>query len=110
MRSKYNAIQAYACDGTKCASKKEARRYNRLLAAQQAGEITDLRFQVPFELIPAQRAPSGKAYRKTVYIADFVYTQNGQTVIEDAKGKKTEVYKLKKKLLLHRYGIEIKET
>ena len=109
-KNKYHAVKAYACDGTLCDSKKEARRLNRLLAMQAAGEIADLRMQVPFELIPFQRAPSGAGFRKCVYIADFVYMQDGRQIVEDAKGEKTDVYKIKKKLMLYKYGIEIKES
>ena len=48
--------------------------------------------------------------RPCYYIADFVYTENGATVVEDTKGVKTDAYKIKKKLLLERYGIKIRES
>lgn len=77
---------------------------------QKSGEISELREQVPFELIPKQYDDNGKVCEHACkYIADFVYTQNGETVVEDTKGLKTEVYKIKRKLMLFRYGIRIKE-
>ena len=91
-------------------SHKEAQRYSELLLLFRAGVITDLRLQVPFELIPAQRI-NGKIVEKSCkYIADFVYTENGNIVVEDTKGFRTKEYKIKKKLLLYVHGIQIKEV
>ena len=71
-------------------SKKEAQRYSELLLLERAGVITDLRLQVPYELIPAQRI-NGKIVEKSCkYIADFVYTENGNIVVEDTKGFRTK--------------------
>ena len=107
-------------------SKKEYKRFCELSLLERAGEITNLQRQVPYLLIPEQRAPSTEVYKKgsragqpkpgpvlerrVVYIADFVYQQNGETVVEDTKGIKTKEYIIKRKLLLYRYGIRIKET
>lgn len=94
-------------------SQHEADRWIELTLMEKAGEISDLRRQVPFILIPEIRNKStGKVVsRATKYIADFVYTdRNGKTVVEDAKGMQTEVYRLKKKLMLWRYGIVIREV
>lgn len=89
-------------------SKHEAERYLVLRADEIAGRIKDLKLQVPFELIPPQLY--GK-WRATTYVADFTYTdKNGQFVVEDAKGFRTEVYRIKKKLMLLRHGIIIKEV
>ena len=44
------------------------------------------------------------------YLADFVYKENGKEVVEDTKGFRTEVYKIKKKLMAYIYQIEIKEV
>lgn len=52
----------------------------------------------------------GKTIRPSYYIADFVYTCGGEEVVEDAKGVKTAVYQLKKKLMADRYGILIQEV
>lgn len=93
------------------ASSHEANRAFELHALADKGEITDLHEQFPFELIPEQTDATGKAVRPCFYYADFVYTdKDGHTVVEDAKGFRTDVYKLKKKLMLLRYGITIKEV
>ena len=86
-------------------SRKEGERYLFLRSEQLAGRISDLRCQVPFELIPKQ----GKE-RPVTYVADFVYIRDGKQVVEDTKGFKTDVYKIKRKLMLYIHGIEIQET
>ena len=97
-------------DGIKFASIKEARRYQELKLLLRAGAISDLRLQVPYELIPAQYI-NGKCVERAVkYIADFVYIENGKEVVEDAKGVRTDTYKIKKKLMLYVHGIRLKET
>lgn len=102
-------------------SLKEYRRYCELLLLQRAGAITELRRQVPFELIPAQREPDtvgkrggiirGKVIEKAVkYVADFVYKQDGVIVVEDTKGVKTKDYIIKRKLMLYVHNIKIREV
>ena len=106
-------------------SKREARRYTELKLLQRAGKISNLRLQVEYELIPAQyenyarfSSKTGKRLKdgrrcveKSVkYIADFVYDENGRTVVEDSKGFKTKDYIIKRKLMRHLFGIEIKEV
>ena len=103
-KSKYNAVKT-EIDGIKFDSKHEASRYRELRVLEQAGEITNLRLQVPFELIP--KSKYGMPIR---YVADFVYNENDQLIVEDAKGVKTPIYKLKKRMMAEKYGIEIKET
>jgi hypothetical protein len=44
------------------------------------------------------------------YRADFVYVESGKRIVEDTKGMRTDVYKLKKKMMLAILGIDIKET
>ena len=107
--SKYhNKTATY--DGINFDSIKEARRYQELKLLLRAGVISDLRLQVPYELIPAQYI-NGKCVERAVkYIADFVYIENGKEVVEDAKGVRTEAYKIKRKLMLHVHGIRLKET
>lgn len=104
----YNKKVTY--DGVMFDSIKEARRYQELRLLLRAGAISELRLQVPYELIPAQYI-NGKCVERAVkYIADFVYTENGKEVVEDAKGVRTDTYKIKKKLMLYVYGIRLKET
>lgn len=103
------AAQKVERDGVKFDSRKEARRWAELEARAAAGEIRDLRRQVKFELIPPQRRDDGVAERACAYIADFVYIQDGKSVVADAKGIKTKDYIIKRKLLLFIHGISIKE-
>lgn len=102
-------------------SLKEARRYGELLLLERAGAITDLKRQVEFILIPAQREPDttgprggvikGKTIeKKCSYVADFVYNENGKTIVEDTKGFRTTDYIIKRKLMLWVHGIKIKEV
>lgn len=79
-------------------SKAEAERYLILRDEAAKGRIADLRLQVPYELIPKQ-----KGERPVIYIADFVYTERGRTVVEDVKGYATREYVLKRKLFKFRY-------
>ncbi len=94
-------------------SRKEYNRYCELLLLERGGYISDLKLQVKYVLIPAQKDESGKVLeRECSYIADFVYfDQKAQrTVVEDAKGFKTKDYIIKRKLMLERYGIRIREV
>ena len=78
---------------------------------ERAGAIRDLQRQVRYELIPAFDC-DGKHYRSATYIADFVYTdvKTGKKIVEDVKGMRTDVYKLKAKMFAYRYGVSILET
>lgn len=123
--SKYNA-NPVIIDGIVFQSKKEGRRYEELKLAEAAGAIGDLQRQVRFELIPAQREPDTRGpkggvikgrliERKVEYVADFVYIdlQTGEKVVEDVKGMREgtayAVFKIKRKLMLERFGIRVKE-
>ena len=98
-------------DGILFDSKHEAHRWIELKYMERAGLIRDLQRQVPFELIPVIRNQAGKVVeRASKYVADFTYYEKDKLVVEDAKGIKTDVYKLKKKILLWRYGLEIREV
>ena len=86
-------------------SKREANRAFELQLLERAGEISDLKMQVPYEVIPAN-PPERAAF----YVADFVYLKDKALVVEDTKGAKTPVYVLKRKLMRHVHGITIVET
>ena len=87
-------------------SKRELKRYQELELLERAGEISHLQRQISFEVCPK----CGKN-RAAHYIADFVYLDDaGRQVVEDAKGFATEAFKLKKKLMLHVHGIEVREV
>lgn len=93
-------------------SLKEADRFNELSIMQKAGEISDLEIQKEYVLLPKQKAPDGKTVREVKYYADFVYRKaDGTLVVEDVKSPatKTQVYRLKKKLMLYFHGIDIVE-
>lgn len=109
--TKYNN-KKITVDGQIFDSKKEASRYEELRILEKAGEIKDLRTQVKFKLIPAQRdEATGKVIeRECSYKADFVYEEDGKTVVEDVKGFRTKEYIIKRKLMLYQYGIRIREV
>ena len=122
-KPKANKYQAQKCElgGQIFDSRKELRRWLELRLLERSGEITDLRRQVKFELIPAQREPDtigkrggvikGKVIEHGVnYVADFVYKdKQGNTVVEDTKGMRTKEYVIKRKLMLYVHGIRIRE-
>ena len=80
----------------------ESRRYKELALLEKAGYIKDLKLQPKF-LLQESFKKNGKTYRKIEYIADFQYTENNKTIVEDVKGKETEVFKLKYKLFEFKY-------
>lgn len=124
-RSKYGNRKTMV-NGIEFDSQKEARRYQELRLLERSGRISNLRLQVKYVLIPTQRAASFEVYKsgpqkghrkpgkvlenECAYIADFVYTQDGSEVVEDTKGMRTAVYRIKRKLMLERYGIQIREV
>lgn len=85
-------------------SQKEFLHYLLLADREKRGEISDLKMQVPFLLIPKQDGE-----RECTYVADFTYKENGKLVVEDVKGMRTEVYRIKRKLMLYVHHIKIKE-
>lgn len=128
--SKYHS-RKITKDGITYDSAKEYRRHCELLLLERAGVITDLERQVKFVLIPAQYesdtigkrggVKKGKLIeRECSYIADFVYWENLNPsdptsphwikVVEDTKGFRTKDYIIKRKLMLYRHGIRIKEV
>ena len=111
-------------DGVTFDSRKDYLRWCELCLLEKAGQIADLQRQVKYELIPAQyeeyerySTKTGKRLKNGIrcvekecsYIAEFVYRQDGQTVVEDTKGYKTDAYIIKRKLMLHVHGIRIHE-
>ena len=109
MPHKYNAIRTWQ-SGHWFASKREARRYSELLLLESAGEISDLELQPRFVLSGVSHA--GGTEKIATYVADFRYldTTNGEVVVEDAKGVRTQVYTLKKRWMQMQYGITIREV
>lgn len=123
--SKYHAKKVKV-GGQTFDSKKEYKRYCELMLLEAGGKIHNLKRQVKYVLIPAQYEQGEGAYtkgkhkgeprrgklleRECAYYADFVYEFLGKTIVEDCKGMRTETYKIKRKLMLERYGIRIEET
>lgn len=121
------------------ASKKEAKRAAELRLMEQAGKIRNLEEQKRYVLVPAiYETETGKIVRdwnempkkelerqygtlrilerSLVYVADFVYEQDGETAVEDVKGytkSNAAMYRIftaKRKLMLHKYGIRVREV
>lgn len=110
-------IQTYDGRRMTFASGREARRYKELEVLQRAGEITDLRVQQRFELVPRQRHPGGKKEQSVDYVADFVYRDSdGALHVEDAKGLRDpgnaiyRIFVIKRKLMLWVHGITVEEV
>jgi hypothetical protein len=104
MKSKYSN-KIVTIDGIKFRSIREGNRYKLLKILEKNGNITNLVLQPKFVLVEDKSIGF-----KLTYIADFQYTIQGVNVVEDVKGMKTNVYKQKKKLMLRKYGITIKEV
>lgn len=103
---KYNVVnkESRFYDGIQFDSRFEMLRYRELRLLEGMGEISELRLQVPFQLLDDFISGDGKKIRGVKYISDFVYIdKSGREVVEDVKGYLTPEYKLKKKFFLHRY-------
>ena len=109
-KSKYGANKC-EYEGIKFDSQRECERYKELKLLERVGKIDNLCLQVPIELQPAYEI-DGEKRQSIKYIADFVYYDNETKtkVVEDVKGMRTQVYKLKKKMFEYKYGIKIKEV
>lgn len=107
-KNKYNAKKVIV-DNLKFDSKRESNRYLYLKMLQQQGLITNLELQKVFEILPGN-----DKFSRITYKADFVYIQDGETVVEDAKGyrKGTAYYlfTIKRKMLYASHGLVIKEV
>ena len=114
-------------DGIQFDSKKEAQRYQQLKLLERAGEISNLKRQVKYELIPAQYIDGKCVERSVSYVSDFEYDEKvqfrnrtvmldrhdvtaTQHIVEDCKGMRTQEYIIKRKLMLKVHGIRIRET
>lgn len=104
----YNTPVDY--DGHHFDSMAERDRYIELKLMQEMGVIEGLELQKKYILQPKGKYPSGRKYTEISYIADFVYKYNGEIIVEDVKGYKTDVYRMKKKMMAKVYGIEITEV
>ena len=100
--TKYRAIKTVV-DNITFDSKREAQRYGELKLLFRAGQIRNLELQPKLDFIL-------EGEKMFTYKPDFIYFENGQRVIEDVKGVKTPVYRLKKKLIEKQLKVQIRET
>lgn len=108
-KPKYNNVRVGNFD-----SKKEAGRYNVLKYMEKIGKVRDVQHHVVFELLPKQVDSNGKTIENAVtYEADFVYfdVEKNMEIVEDVKSTATitDVYKIKRKMMLWFHGIRIFE-
>lgn len=122
-RIKYNNYKT-VYDGIEFDSQHEAECYKVLKHRQELGEISDLKRQVSFTLLPTQyymtdqktknSKPKYKAERAVTYIADFTYIDNSteMLVVADSKSpitRKDKAYILKRKMMLYFHNVHIVE-
>lgn len=100
--TKYGAIKTVV-DGITFASKKEAKRYTELKLLERAGEISRLELQPRYDI-------TINGVKVCTYVGDFRYFTKAKQVLEDCKGFKTPLYRLKAKLVRALYNVEILES
>ena len=95
-------------------SVKEARRFGELELMKNTGKIRNLRLQVNFTLQEGFTTAAGERVRPIVYRADFVYQEPSptgwRTIVEDVKGVRTKEYSMKRKMMLEKFGVDIREV
>lgn len=104
LRKKYGNKKTII-DGIEFDSVKESNRYKELRLLEKIKMISNLELQPEFVLQESFKIGK-ETHRAIKYIADFKYYDSGRNciVVEDVKGMKTEVYKIKKKLLLWKFA------
>ena len=100
-KNKYRNIHT-TVDGIRFSSKREAARYDQLKFLEKHGKISELVLQPEFPIRVCGELICN-------YRGDFSYWYGIDRVIEDVKGFKTPVYRLKKKLLKAVLGLEVTE-
>jgi hypothetical protein len=101
-KSKYGA-QKTVINGIKYDSKRESKRGQELEYLEKIGKIINLQRQVKFELQPGFINNNKEKIRPIYYLADFVYEEKGQKIVEDSKGFRTKDFILKKKMFMYKY-------
>ena len=108
-RSKYGNIKDSRIingEEVKFDSRKEAIRFDELYVMAKAGLIKELTLQPSYVILDGYEH-EGKKILPIKYNADFRYVEHGFIVVEDVKGVLTDIYRLKKKMFLYRYGTEL---
>lgn len=106
--SKHGNVRTTTADNITHASKRQADRWIALHLMQRAKRVRDLRREVRYPI-------TVKGVEVCIYIADHVYEERQKDgtwtlIVEDVKGQRTPVYKLKKRLMRACLGIEIREV
>ncbi|ANH49053.1 DUF1064 domain-containing protein [Tritonibacter mobilis] len=107
--------QRITVDGIKFDSKREANRWLELRNLERAGQITDLRRQVVVELQGRDGPLLTRTGRKMRITVDFAYVDlrneatAGLTIYEDAKGKPTRDYEVRRAVAAAQ-GVEVHEV
>lgn len=101
-KSKYGNTKL-SVDGKKFDSKGEYQRWCELQHLERSGAIRSLHFKPTYNI-------NVNGHHICAYIADYDYLEGADVVVEDYKGVRTAVYRLKKKLMLAVHGIEIRES
>jgi len=103
-KNKYGAVRTECRQGHTHPSKKEAKRCDELHLFQKAGKVSNLSIQPELMLLPPLKKgyrQEGFTHRGIKYIGDFKYYDKVKKgwILEDVKGFKTPVYRLKKKMV-----------
>ena len=108
--TKYRAIKTEVA-GIKFDSKREAVRWQELNYLQRAGHISDLKRQVPIELVPGVKLHGETRARPAIrLVVDFRYIENGATVWEDTKGMETPASRMKRHMAKALCGVDVRVT
>lgn len=105
---KYSKYKAYktTVDDIVFDSALEAKRYKQLKLLEDVGTIKNLMLQPKFNLMDSFKY-DGKTIRAIIYIADFMYEEDGKRIVEDVKGIRTKDYIIKSKLFMKKYILKL---
>lgn len=106
--SKYRAFKT-TVGGITFDSGLEAKRYTQLKILETAGTIKNVQIQPKFNLMDSFKY-NGETIRAIIYIADFMYEEDGKIIVEDVKGIRTKDYIIKSKLFIKKYIIDQKDV
>ena len=109
MKRKYRNTPV-VIDGVRFDSVREANRWGFLQALQRLNKISQLERQVKYVLAPSVKFAGEKRAKTALrYFADFRYVDStGETVVEDAKGRETEAFRIKRHLMKSVHGIDVR--